>query len=170
MTGGVPASLGYATFATPGGDLAVVADGEVVVSTSFRGIGDAVDRLHERVDVLPADLGSIAEVVRRYADGDLHALEEVQVRQPGGPFRQRAWSAMREIRAGTVDTYAGLAARAGSPRAHRAAGTACSMNLVAPFVPCHRIVAAHGIGDYGYGVNVKHALLRHEGISHFPGS
>lgn len=166
----MPALLSYAAFPIPGGNLAVVAEGEVVVSTSFRGVGDAVERLPEPASVAPGDLEHIASVLSRYAAGDLHALEEVRVKQPGGPFRQRAWKAMREIRAGSVDTYSGLAARAGSPRAHRAAGTACSMNLVAPFVPCHRIVAARGIGAYGYGVNVKHALLRHEGISHFPGS
>jgi methylated-DNA-[protein]-cysteine S-methyltransferase len=63
------------------------------------------------------------------------ALDEVQVTQPGGPFQQRAWAAMRRIRPGTTDTYAGLAARAGSPRAARAAGTACSLNMVAPSCP-----------------------------------
>jgi methylated-DNA-[protein]-cysteine S-methyltransferase len=35
---------------------------------------------------------------------------------------------------------------------------------VAPFVPCHRVVAANGIGGYGYGVDIKVALLEHEGV------
>lgn len=156
--------LAYAVFPIPGGELAVVAAGEVVVSTSFRGVPDALDRLPGRAPAEPGTLDRVAEVLHRYAAGDLHALEEVAVLQPGGAFRQRAWSAMREIRAGSIDTYAGLAARAGSPRAYRAAGTACSSNLVAPFVPCHRVVAADGIGAYGYGVAVKAALLRHEGV------
>jgi len=36
--------------------------------------------------------------------------------------------------------------------------------MVAPFVPCHRVVAANGLGAYGYGVGMKVALLRHEGL------
>lgn len=170
------APLAYGVFSIPGGELAVVADGEVVVSTSFRGVVDALERLWGPVRAEPGPMDRVAEVLRRYATGDLHALEEVEVRQPGGPFRQRAWSAMRGIRAGSVDSYAGLAERAGSPRAHRAAGTACSSNLVAPFVPCHRVVAAqgigahrYGIGAYGYGVAVKAALLRHEGATDVSG-
>lgn len=155
--------LAYGIFSIPGGELAVVAAGEVVVSTSFRGVPDALLRLPGRARAEPGTLDQVAEVLRRYCEGDLHALEEVAVSQPGGPFRQRAWAAMREIRAGSLDTYAGLAARAGSPRAHRAAGTACSTNLVAPFVPCHRVVASNGIGAYGYGLAVKTTLLRHEG-------
>ena len=63
----------------------------------------------------------------------------------------------------SVVTYAGLAARAGSVGAYRAAGTACSSNLIAVFVPCHRVLAANGLGGYGYGLEIKVALLEHEG-------
>lgn len=157
--------LSFGVFATPGGDLAVVADDDVVVSSSFRGVADALERVPGAMPAEPGPLARIARILDRYAQGDLHALEEVAVRQPGGPFRQQAWARMREVRAGSVDTYAGLAGRAGSPRACRAAGTACATNLVAPFVPCHRIVASNGIGAYGYGVEVKIALLAHEGVS-----
>ncbi len=106
----------------------------------------------------------IADVLARYADGDLDALDEVSVSQPGGPFQQQAWRAMRQIRAGSIDTYAGLARRAGRPRAARAAGTVCSSNLVAPFIPCHRVVASNGLGGYGYGLDIKVSLLEHEGV------
>lgn len=160
----------YGTFATPAGELTVIAAGPAVLCTSFRGVADALSRFaaldeaSPEAPPRPGPLEHVASVLRRYARGDVHALEEIQVRQPGGPFRQRAWAAMRQIKAGTTDTYAGLAARAGSPLAYRAAGTACSTNLVAPFVPCHRVLAAHGVGAYGYGVPLKVALLRHEGV------
>jgi methylated-DNA-[protein]-cysteine S-methyltransferase len=32
------------------------------------------------------------------------------------------------------------------------------------FVPCHRIVASSGLGGYAYGLDIKRALLRHEGF------
>lgn len=61
-------------------------------------------------------------------------------------------------------TYAELAERAGLPRtAARAAGSACAQNLIAPFVPCHRVLpSTGGFGGYYYGVAVKEWLLTHE--------
>jgi methylated-DNA-[protein]-cysteine S-methyltransferase len=36
------------------------------------------------------------------------------------------------------------------------------------FVPCHRVVAAHGgLGGFGSGLSLKEALLRHEGVFSF---
>ncbi len=161
----------------PGGTLTVVVDphaaGDLgpaeygaVVATSFRGLDDALDRLvGDGRTVRPrSPVPFVKDVLDRYCAGDLDALEEVSVTQFGGPFQQQAWRALRTIRAGSVDTYAGLARRAGTPRAARAAGTVCSSNLVAPFVPCHRVVASNGIGGYGYGLDVKIALLEHEGV------
>ena len=165
-------ALPAASFRVPGGRLTVVVDpeaagdrglmdGGAIVFSSFRGLDD--ERAPERVR--RARLPQVAAILERYGDGDLAALEEASVLQPGAPFRQRAWAAMRGIRAGSVDSYAGLARRAGSPNAFRAAGTVCSSNLVAPFVPCHRVIASAGrIGGYGYGLEVKRALLAHEGV------
>ena len=42
-------------------------------------------------------------------------------------------------------------------------GSACGANRVAPFIPCHRVVAAGGgMGGYGYGLSIKEWLLAHE--------
>lgn len=165
-----------AAYPTPAGALVVVVDphalGDLgpaeygaVVGTTFRDLDDALSRIPGERDVHPRSaVPFIADVLQRYADGDLDALDEVSVTQPGGPFQQRAWQAMRTIRAGSVDTYAGLARRAGNPKAVRAAGTVCSSNLVAPFVPCHRVLAVDGLGGYGYGLEIKVALLEHEGV------
>jgi methylated-DNA-[protein]-cysteine S-methyltransferase len=173
---GSPGVLLAATYPSPAGKLVVVVDphaaGDLgpceygaVVAGTFRDLDDAVERIPTGASVRPRSrVPFIADVLARYADGDLGALDEVSVMQPGGPFQQKAWRAMRGIRAGSVDTYAGLARRAGAPRAARAAGSVCSQNLVAPFVPCHRVVASNGIGGYGYGLDVKIALLEHEGV------
>ena len=37
-------------------------------------------------------------------------------------------------------------------------------NLIAPIVPCHRVIKTGGaLGNYGYGLEIKNWLLRHEG-------
>lgn len=146
-------------------DSAVVASGYADLATTF-GFLTPAEQERGHVEVAP-DAPSVRPVVAAltaYAAGDVDALDAVVVRQPGGPFMQRAWDELRGVHAGDTDTYAGLAARAGSPDAVRAAGQACARNKVAPFVPCHRILRTDGsLGGYAYGLPVKEALLVHEG-------
>lgn len=153
---------------TPVGPLAVVVDDGVVVASGFSPVDDQVGRLdagqRARGTVARTDIPGVTEHVRAYAGGDLAALDRVTVRQPGGPFLQEAWRVMREIPAGSTWTYAELATKAGSPTAVRAAGSACARNMVAPFVPCHRVLRSDGsLGGYYYGLDVKQGLLTHEG-------
>ena len=83
----------------------------------------------------------------------------------GTAFQEAVWQALRETPAGETRTYAELAAAAGSPKAVRAAGTACGKNHVAVVVPCHRAQRSDGsIGGYAYGVDRKVALLTREGV------
>ena len=65
---------------------------------------------------------------------------------------------------GEVVTYGELAALAGHPGAQRAAGSFCARNPFPILVPCHRVVAADGLGSYGsLGVGYKRRLLELEG-------
>jgi methylated-DNA-[protein]-cysteine S-methyltransferase len=106
----------------------------------------------------------IVSAVEAYDSGDVNALQNVPVQQPGAVFMQASWNALRDVMAGTTVSYAQLAAMAGRPAAVRAAGTACATNLVAPFVPCHRVIRSDGsLGNYGFGVTLKRTLLGHEG-------
>ena len=165
MTRSAPLEL--ATIPTPAGRLTVITDGAVVVAAGFA----AAPQLSGRLAAATAarglrergDLGAVTAAVHHYLAGDLSALDAVAVRQDGGEFAQQAWAAMRRIPPGRTLTYAELATAAGSPAAARAAGNACAANLVAPFVPCHRVLpAAGGVGGYAYGAAVKRWLLDHE--------
>jgi methylated-DNA-[protein]-cysteine S-methyltransferase len=156
---------------TPVGPLAIVTDAGTVVASGFTTIEDQVGRLgtalRRRGVVRTDDLGAVTDAVRAYFAGDVDALDPVPVRQPGGDFTQDAWRVMRTIPAGQTWSYAELATKAGRPSAVRAAGGACAHNLVAPFVPCHRVVRSGGsLGGYYYGLPVKRWLLDHErGVS-----
>jgi methylated-DNA-[protein]-cysteine S-methyltransferase len=75
---------------------------------------------------------------------------------------------MQNIRAGNTLTYGALAEQIGSNA--RAVGTACGKNPVPIVVPCHRIVAASGLGGFMGGkredpLAIKRWLLTHEGAT-----
>ncbi len=63
---------------------------------------------------------------------------------------------------GEITTYGRLAEELNT--SPRAIGQALRKNPVPVLIPCHRIVARHGIGGYSAGVEIKRALLRLEGV------
>jgi methylated-DNA-[protein]-cysteine S-methyltransferase len=113
-----------------------------------------------------ADLGEVSTAVRAYLGGELDALDDVPVTQPGDPSQQAAWQALRAVPAGQTISYRQLAERAGlvgDPSASVAAGDACARNNAALFVPCHRVLRSDGsLGGYVWGTRRKQWLLTHE--------
>lgn len=73
--------------------------------------------------------------------------------------------AMLAIPYGQTRTYGDLARDLGVPA--QAIGQACGANALPIFIPCHRILAANGLGGYSGagGVETKVALLRLEGAA-----
>ena len=152
---------------TPIGTLNLIAQEDVLLAANLSTISaakaslDDDDRIRgfNEVRTIPV----ISDLINDYFDGNLSALNAIKVRQPGAPFSQAAWKAMRKIKAGKTMSYADLADRAGSPAAVRAAGSACAKNAIVLVVPCHRIVKTGGaLGNYAYGLNKKEWLLRFE--------
>ncbi|MER6943371.1 methylated-DNA--[protein]-cysteine S-methyltransferase [Nonomuraea sp. NPDC000554] len=154
---------------TPIGPLSLLMREDVLVAAGFTADPEemfvrlAPALQAEGLDVVD-DLGLASQAVRDYLDGDLLALDAIPVEQPGTPTRKRLHEALREVKPGTTVSYGELAERAGLPKtAARAAGSACAQNLIAPFVPCHRVLpTTGGFGGYYYGVPVKEWLLAHE--------
>jgi methylated-DNA-[protein]-cysteine S-methyltransferase len=152
------------TLITPIGELSLLARDDVIVAAGFAPVATMAARLDDESVVVRPDLGRLSSRVAAYFDGELRALDDLPVDQPGGEFHQAAWKVMREVEPGETISYAELAARAGRPTAVRAAGSACARNLIAPIVPCHRIVATNGKPHgYYYGLDTKRWLLAHEG-------
>ncbi len=82
------------------------------------------------------------------------------------PLQRELALAARSIPWGEVVSYGELAALAGRPRAPRAAGSFCAENRFSLIIPCHRVVAADGIGGYGAaGPALKRRLLALEGVT-----
>ncbi len=107
----------------------------------------------------------VTERLARYFDGELGALDELEVDVSGTPFQQKVWAALRRIPPGVTWSYRQLAIAIGRPGAVRAVGAANGQNPVAIVLPCHRVIAADGsLGGYAGGLERKAWLLRHEGV------
>ena len=83
----------------------------------------------------------------------------------GTEFQRKVWRVMQRIPRGRTRTYGDVAKSLGS--AARAVGQACGENRLPIVIPCHRIIAAGGIGGFGhsrggYLLEAKRWLLAHE--------
>ena len=106
----------------------------------------------------------VAASLRAYFNGDVHALAAVPIALRGTPLQRHVWTLVRGIAAGSVTTYAALAAQLGMPRGQRAIGVCLATNPVPLFVPCHRVVSTSGgLTTHPAGTLHKRWLLRHEG-------
>jgi methylated-DNA-[protein]-cysteine S-methyltransferase len=97
---------------------------------------------------------------------------DLPIKLSGSKHQLDVWHAMQTITSGATLTYGELAATIGSNA--RAVGTACGMNPLPIIVPCHRIVAATGLGGFMGGkredpLAIKRWLLDHEHAK-YPGS
>ena len=113
----------------------------------------------------PDHFGSILECLRRYSEGDMEALDGIELDlEDAPPFFRAAWSACRTIPPGETRSYRWLAAEAGNPQAMRAAGQAMARNRFSLIIPCHRVISSDGgLGGYGGGgLGVKARLLQME--------
>jgi methylated-DNA-[protein]-cysteine S-methyltransferase len=109
--------------------------------------------------LLDADPATVRAQVAAYDAGDRAAFD-LDVTYPDG-FTGRAVRETDAIPYGETRTYGDLAAAFDT--AAVAVGGACGRNPLPVIVPCHRVVAADGLGGYGGGRALKRALLSHEG-------
>ncbi len=106
-----------------------------------------------------------ARQLERYRK-DPETAFDLPIAPRGTDFQLRVWEALRRIPRGTALTYGAVAREIGG--AVRAVGQACGDNRLPIVIPCHRVVAASGIGGFahsrgGYLIEAKRWLLGHEG-------
>lgn len=143
------------------------------------GLIERDDRIVELV-YLPGDTAPLAPLtalgrevgaqLRAYCRDPDHRFD-LPLHDAGTEFQRRVWQLLRDIPRGRVLRYGEAAQQLGS--AARAVGQACRANPFPPLVPCHRIVAAGGLGGFAGAaadpdderLHVKRWLLRHEGVA-----
>lgn len=141
---------------TPWGPLVVFrrADGSLSLEWSLRGV--TLNQTWTRAG------GSEAERLLAAATAHLRGKESAAAKIPtpaGTPFQVAVWNACRSIPRGETRTYGWIAKQLGrSPMACRAVGQAMKRNPLPVIVPCHRVVAADGLG--GFAGATEGALCR----------
>lgn len=84
-------------------------------------------------------------LLTEYLHGEPVDLTGLEIDDTGlTPFARRVTRACRGLRWGETSTYAGLAARVGSPRGARAVGGVMARNRWPIVVPCHRVLGSCG--------------------------
>jgi methylated-DNA-[protein]-cysteine S-methyltransferase len=152
---------------------------DAVIDAPFGKVGLRADEASLREIVYLSDeYGSIEPVtpllkeaaaqIRRYFETPAMRFD-LPLFVGGTEHQRRVWQGISKIPAGQVWTYGQLAREIGS--VPRAVGQACGSNPWPIVIPCHRVVAAGGIGGFahhpgeGFYRNVKRWLLAHEGVS-----
>jgi len=151
--------MSQALFDTPFGPIGLRWEGETLTEV------DLEPDLADTGAVDPPPKAVARQLARYFTDGQ--GAFDLPVAAAGTAFQGRVWALMRAIPAGQTRTYGSIARELGS--APRAVGQACRANPLPIVVPCHRVVAAHGLGGFagdtsGRRLAVKRWLLRHEGV------
>lgn len=164
--------VAYGAYDSPVGALTVMVTNRGLVRVSYPGDGIAgqleelADRVSPRILESPRRTDEVRHQLDEYFDGVRRSFDlRIDWRLVGG-FAREVLAVTSAIPFGSVSTYGEVAARAGSPRAYRAAGNALGSNPIPIVVPCHRVVhAGGGLGGYAGGLDRKRYLLNLEGSS-----
>ena len=145
---------------SPVGYLGITVDGDELVSVE-PGLPGPETRFPDEL------LEAVEKEFKLYFEGTLGEFS-VPVKRPteATAYAHKVWDSLLSIPYGETVTYGQLAkAVGGSPRG---IGRACKTNNLAIIIPCHRVVAASGLGGYGgdweegKAISVKKWLLEME--------
>ena len=164
-------SVAYAHADSPFGDLLVATTPKGLVKVGFLHTGseeamleELAERLSPRVMHAPARVDDARRQLDEYFAGRRRRFELRTDRALIHGFARQVLAQTARIPYGSYLTYAEVAAEAGNPRAHRAAGTALARNPIPIVIPCHRVLRSGGVvGNYGGGPDMKASLLHMEG-------
>jgi len=108
----------------------------------------------------------VAAQLQAYSSNPQYRFQ-LDLQPSGSEFQLRVWAMLQSIPSGSVLSYGEIAQRLSSSA--RAVGNACRANPLPLIIPCHRVVAANGLGGFagassGYLIEIKRQLLSHEGL------
>jgi len=120
--------------------------------------GNTVHRVRFAPTGIP---GPVPVPIQKYCAGHMVDLSEMDtIACEGETVSTRIYRAVRQVPYGSTTTYGQIAAQVGT--SPRAVGRAMAHNPTPLVVPCHRIVAADGIGGFSPALEIKELLLARE--------
>jgi len=163
--------VAYVRAGTPFGDVLMAGTSKGLVRIGFLHTSSEEELLREiavsvspRVLHAPGRLDEARRQLDEYFEGRRRTFELATDRRLIRGFAREVLAHTARIPYGSFLTYGEVAAEAGKPRAHRAAGTALARNPIPIVIPCHRVLRSGGvIGNYGGGPEMKARLLALEG-------
>ncbi|MDU9002432.1 methylated-DNA--[protein]-cysteine S-methyltransferase [Sedimentitalea todarodis] len=142
------------TVQTPTGDVTLTEMGGAITLVIWGGSGQDHTALLDRA----------AQQLMAYFEDPTNDFD-VPLKVEGSAFQHAVCDVMRAIPVGHTRTYGDIARDLNAPP--QAVGQACGGNPIPIIIPCHRVLAASGLGGFSGagGVETKVALLRHEGAA-----
>jgi methylated-DNA-[protein]-cysteine S-methyltransferase len=152
----------YDIIASPLGDLLLTGDGQALTGLYMLDAGGKPPSPQWQRD--PAAFAAVAAELDEYFRGE-REMFSVPLAASGTEFQMAVWEQLSKIPYGTTVSYGDIAAALGKrPVASRAVGLANGSNPISIIIPCHRVIGANGsLTGYGWGLDRKEWLLRHEG-------
>lgn len=147
----------HAVIPAPFGAIGLIAQDDFLV-----GLELIPEQLPEQTPTQPFVQEIVQQVKRYLADASVEL--DVPYAIQGTPYQRRVWQAIAAIPSGQTLSYGELADQVHSGA--RAVANVCGANQIPLFIPCHRVVAKHGLGGFMQGkekgLAIKQWLLDHE--------
>ncbi|WP_216388425.1 methylated-DNA--[protein]-cysteine S-methyltransferase [Arcanobacterium phocae] len=157
-----------------GYSLHVTTDGQVITHICF-----ATDAQDPSTDPHEPLAITFDRALSAWHHGDARPLRALPLAPPATPWAKAIRTVLHDLPLGVTLSYTQLARRAQNPRAVRAAASACSHNPFPLIIPCHAVIPQpaqnkldhdcelilnprFSAGNYAFGADLKHALLRFE--------
>ncbi len=148
--------MSHASLSSPVGPLTVWAENGAITRLDWE----------DRPDSPQSDpvLEAARDQLREYFAGERETFD-LPLAPRGSAFQQDFYAALRAIPFGETRIYGDLAGDLGVSA--QAIGQACGANPIPILIPCHRVLAASGLGGFSGrgGVEAKVALLKLEGAA-----
>lgn len=102
--------------------------------------------------------GKVPSLIRQYCAGQAVSPERLDsIATHDDSVYSRIYQAVQQVPYGSTSTYGGIAAIVRT--SPRVVGQAMARNPTPLVIPCHRILAAHGIGGFSPDIEIKKSLL-----------
>jgi methylated-DNA-[protein]-cysteine S-methyltransferase len=147
-----------ARYPTPFAVLGIRTAGDLLTGIDYLPRGAAT------LDPISKFAARVCRQIDRYLDDASYSFD-LPFDFRGTAFQCKVWRAIHAIPSGKTLSYSEIAKQLKT--APRPVGGACGANRIPIVIPCHRVLAADGIGGFmhsrgGYPIEVKRWLLRHE--------